>query len=186
MVIGLPLLTQGGIYIFQLYNTYAASGISLLWLAMFESIAIGWVYGVDRFYDDIESMLGFRPHVYFKICYKYLIPGLTFGIFVFFCVNNKPLVVDDYVYPWWANGIGWSMSLVSMVCVPIGFTYHLATNNWQLKQGGSLEDLTDMEKKYANPEIMISTIDKHSALEAGTNFELSKMVSSEELPMKME
>ena len=74
---------QGGIYLFELYNTYAASGVTLLWMAMCECVAVGWVYGVDRFYDDMRSMLGFTPHNYFRLCYKYLIPIFTFVSFLF-------------------------------------------------------------------------------------------------------
>lgn len=32
-------------YIFQLFDYYASSGICLLFLSLFEVICIGWVYG---------------------------------------------------------------------------------------------------------------------------------------------
>lgn len=32
-------------YIFQLFDYYAASGVCLLWVAFFECIAVAWVYG---------------------------------------------------------------------------------------------------------------------------------------------
>lgn len=41
-------LQQGGMYIFQLFDYYAASGTCLLFLAIFEVICVGWVYGKWR------------------------------------------------------------------------------------------------------------------------------------------
>ena len=36
-------------YVFQLFDAYSASGSALLWVALFEGIAIGWIYGEFKF-----------------------------------------------------------------------------------------------------------------------------------------
>jgi len=71
------LYHQGGIYLFELLNTYGASGISLLWLTIFESIAIGWLYDSERFYENVKTMIGIYPHAYFRYCYRFFAPGVA-------------------------------------------------------------------------------------------------------------
>uniref|UniRef100_A0A2K5X5L3 Solute carrier family 6 member 11 n=1 Tax=Macaca fascicularis TaxID=9541 RepID=A0A2K5X5L3_MACFA len=118
--LGLVMLTEGGMYIFQLFDSYAASGMCLLFVAIFECICIGWVYGSNRFYDNIEDMIGYRPPSLIKWCWKIVTPGICAGIFIFFLVKYKPLKYNNvYTYPAWGYGIGWLMALSSMLCIPL-------------------------------------------------------------------
>ena len=59
---------------FHMMNILAASDAVLLWIVFFECIAIGWVFGVDPFFDGIEDMLGFRPGRWLKVCWTVITP----------------------------------------------------------------------------------------------------------------
>ncbi|KAG8435971.1 hypothetical protein GDO86_007170 [Hymenochirus boettgeri] len=119
-IIDLSMVTEGGMYVFQLFDYYSASGITLLWQAFWECVVIAWVYGADRFMDDIARMIGYRPLPYMKWCWSVITPLVCVGIFLFHVVNYKPLTYNQtYVYPWWGEMIGWGLALASMLCIPL-------------------------------------------------------------------
>ncbi|XP_035517999.1 sodium- and chloride-dependent taurine transporter-like [Morone saxatilis] len=119
-LLGLAMVTKGGMYVFQLFDYYAASGVCLLWVAFFECIAVAWVYGVDNFYDALEDMMGYRPNAWMKWSWTVITPLLCMGCFIFSLVKYKPLTYNKvYKYPDWAVGIGWTLALASMICIPM-------------------------------------------------------------------
>uniref|UniRef100_A0A8C7ZW78 Solute carrier family 6 member 8 n=1 Tax=Oryzias sinensis TaxID=183150 RepID=A0A8C7ZW78_9TELE len=117
---------QGGMYVFQLFDYYSASGMTLLWQAFWECIVVAWVYGADRFMDDVARMIGYRPFPWMKWCWSFITPCVCIGIFLFHLVNYKPLTYNNvYVYPWWGEVIGWCLALSSMLCIPTTVLYKL-------------------------------------------------------------
>ncbi|ESO08385.1 hypothetical protein HELRODRAFT_74696, partial [Helobdella robusta] len=115
--VGLPSCTQGGAYVVTLLDKYAA-GFSILFAVFFETLAVSYFYGVERFADDINSMLGYKPGVYWKICWKYVSPLFLLLIIISGFVWYTPLKHDNYVYPFWANMVGWSIALSSILFMP--------------------------------------------------------------------
>lgn len=95
--VGLASCTQGGFYFFQLLDRYAA-GYSILIAVLFESVAVSWIYGVDRFCDDIKDMIGFAPGRYWTYCWKFAAPLFLCFIIVFGLVNYEPLSNGDCEY----------------------------------------------------------------------------------------
>ena len=67
-------LLQGGMYVFQILDSYAVSGFCLLFLIFFECIAISWAFGVNRFYDGIKDMIGYYPFMFWKLCWTITTP----------------------------------------------------------------------------------------------------------------
>ncbi|KAI1882540.1 hypothetical protein AGOR_G00251800 [Albula goreensis] len=77
-LLGLLLVTNGGIHLFTLIDTYGPSGTTLLFIACFETLIIGWVYGANRFYDNIEDMIGYRPFPVIKYCWLFVTPIICY------------------------------------------------------------------------------------------------------------
>ena len=49
-------MSYSGQYVFDLMDTYGG-GLGVLWVAIFETVVIMWIYGVNRFADDLGFML---------------------------------------------------------------------------------------------------------------------------------
>ncbi|XP_063071115.1 sodium- and chloride-dependent GABA transporter 2-like [Engraulis encrasicolus] len=125
-LVGLLMVSQGGLYIVQLFDHYVCSGATLLFLAICQSITVGWIYGADRFYGNIEDMIGYRPLPFMKYCWIYITPTVCIGTFIFSLVRYSPLKFNQtYVYPWWAYGIGWFLAASSLCFIPLTMLYKL-------------------------------------------------------------
>uniref|UniRef100_A0A671XP83 Transporter n=1 Tax=Sparus aurata TaxID=8175 RepID=A0A671XP83_SPAAU len=117
-LISLFCVTNGGMYVFTLLDHFAA-GTSILFGVLIEAIGIAWFYGVDRFSDDIEEMIGQRPGMYWRLCWKFVSPCfLLFMVCVSFATFNPPNY-GSYTFPPWANMVGWCLAMSSMAMVPL-------------------------------------------------------------------
>ena len=79
-----------------------------------QTVAIGWVFGAERFCDCVEQMTGHRPNMFWYLCWKYFAPMVMGGVFVFYCISYTPVkYVSDgqgiirecmktaHGYDWW-------------------------------------------------------------------------------------
>ncbi|KAG5270066.1 hypothetical protein AALO_G00188280 [Alosa alosa] len=121
-LIALLCITNGGIYVFTLLDKYAA-GTSILFGVLIEAIGVSWFYGVDRFSEDIERMMGFKPGLYWRICWKFVSPAFLLFVVIASIVTSTGLKHDDYTFPWWSNVVGWSIAMSSMMFVPLYAIY---------------------------------------------------------------
>uniref|UniRef100_A0A672P5T1 Sodium- and chloride-dependent GABA transporter 2-like n=1 Tax=Sinocyclocheilus grahami TaxID=75366 RepID=A0A672P5T1_SINGR len=153
------LLICGGLYIFQLFDYYSCSGMTLLLFAIAQSICIGWFYGADRLYENIVDMIGYRPLTLMKYSWKYITPisSLLCGTFVFSLVKFTPLKFNNtFEYPWWGYAVGWWFTLSSTLMVPIWMIYVIIITPGTLKQTAyplhsSKRSTFDIGKTKRNP-----------------------------------
>ncbi|XP_064636609.1 sodium- and chloride-dependent taurine transporter-like [Lineus longissimus] len=134
--IGLSMVTNGGMYVFQLFDYYTGSRIILI-VALCECIAIGWLYGADRFYDNIEMMYGFRINPYMKYSWKFTAPAFCLVMFVMSAISYSELTYNrkssgTYVYPKWAVTIGWMLACTSFIGIP----FYMIQEIVQIKRKG--------------------------------------------------
>nr|XP_056718357.1 sodium-dependent noradrenaline transporter [Euleptes europaea] len=126
-------ITNGGIYVLTLLDTFAA-GTSILFAVLMEAIGVAWFYGVDRFSDDIQQMMGFKPGLYWRLCWKFVSPAFLLFVVIVSVVNFKSLTYDDYKFPSWADSVGWGIALSSMILVPAYILYKLLNTRGSFKQ----------------------------------------------------
>ncbi|XP_063907552.1 sodium-dependent dopamine transporter [Zophobas morio] len=125
-LVGLASCSQGGFYFFHLLDRYAA-GYSMLFAVFFEAIAVSWIYGTQRFCDDIKDMIGFAPGYYWRFCWKFAAPLFLLFIIVYGLLGYEPLSYEDYTYPGWANVLGWIIASSSVVMIPSVAAFKILT-----------------------------------------------------------
>ncbi|XP_068689953.1 sodium-dependent neutral amino acid transporter B(0)AT2-like [Montipora foliosa] len=136
MAVGLLFCQTSGEYWLQMFDSFSAT-LPLLVICFFELIGVSWVYGANRFYDDIEYMLRVRPCWYWKVTWRFVSPVIVLLILVFSLLNMrmKPVTysawrehegdVKSVKYPRWCYYIITFLICASCICIPAVFLLRL-------------------------------------------------------------
>ncbi|XP_037086841.1 sodium-dependent proline transporter-like [Pollicipes pollicipes] len=137
-LLGIPLTTQGGRYILDLLDYYAA-GWPYLVIGLTELLAMYWLYGIRNYYRDLLAIQGFSPGMRLKAhltaIYGTVSPLLVGVVLILGWANFTPLVSGGYKYPAYANGIGWAVAILIISVIPLGFIYNVV-----VEQKGNILD----------------------------------------------
>uniref|UniRef100_A0A3P9K0N8 Transporter n=1 Tax=Oryzias latipes TaxID=8090 RepID=A0A3P9K0N8_ORYLA len=112
-LMGLLLVTEGGIYWFTLIDSFSTS-FGLIIITLFMCIGISFFYGVNQFCQDILDMIRHCPPwcskvlIYFKACWCFFTPFLLMFIlaFIFLEMYSTSLKYGSYVFPLWGKALG--------------------------------------------------------------------------------
>ncbi|KAI3387219.1 hypothetical protein SNEBB_003183 [Seison nebaliae] len=117
--VGVLFTTNAGMYFYQIVDWYAPM-FSLMLTGLVQCIAIGWIYGAERFRTDIRIMLkGYCLSRIWVVMWKYVTPTLLLVIIGFIISSNTSPEYAKYEYPKIAIIIGWMIAIIPIL--PIFF-----------------------------------------------------------------
>ena len=149
---GLSMCTSAGFYMFELLDSSGASW-NILLFAMIELIIVSWLYGVNRFWDNLKEMELRIPkfmEIYWKVCWCFISPALMAVLLIVKFVKLEPYKSNDYIYPPNIQALGWLISLSSVMCLPLVGAYKVYT---RVKKGKKLGmALLRPTKRWGPPE----------------------------------
>ncbi|ELU08111.1 hypothetical protein CAPTEDRAFT_166533 [Capitella teleta] len=118
MLCGLCMVTEGGMYVFQLFDYYSGNKMIMV-IAFLECITVAYLYGVRRYYDNLTLMIGYPILPYMKVAWSFITPIFTLAIFGISIHAYSELKYNRvYTYPQWAIVLGWMMASSSIFMVP--------------------------------------------------------------------
>lgn len=135
--ISLIFTLGSGNYWLEIFNNYVGS-MPLLIVAFFEIITVVYIYGINRFNDDIEWMSGRRPNIYWQATWRFISPLMLLVVFVAYVVmqaEKSPTYSawnPDYVYfplaevlpyPEWVVAICGLLSAIPVISIPLVALY---------------------------------------------------------------
>ncbi|XP_044188014.1 sodium-dependent neutral amino acid transporter B(0)AT2 isoform X1 [Thunnus albacares] len=166
-LIGLLFTQRSGNYFVTMFDDYSAT-LPLVIVVVFETISVAWVYGTDRFLDDIEVMLKWRPPVLYKYLWKYVcllaMIGLLAASFLRVVFKRPTYTAWDQStasettleYPGWALGMIVMLIVIATLPVPIGYIHSMLKNrrspNTQSEEGSGQEMHRELYTKCSSTD----------------------------------
>ncbi|KAJ3655701.1 hypothetical protein Zmor_014821 [Zophobas morio] len=144
MLISTMFVRNGGMYLLQLFDWYAAS-ISVILICFVEVFVVGWTYGIKNFIRDLEFMIQKKIHWLWILLWKIVNPIILASIFITTIAFNTRITYRGITYPDWSITLGWCSCGISIICIPLYMGYRLL----YLEEG----DLVDRIKSAIKPTL---------------------------------
>ncbi|XP_076459932.1 sodium- and chloride-dependent glycine transporter 2-like [Babylonia areolata] len=198
-LLGLPMLTGSGQYLLDLIDG-AVLGYPVLLVGLLECVVVVILYGYKNFAEDIKTMVGFQPPLYFGICWVVITPVLLVGVIVFKAYQEEGHPVD------WVNLIYWLVIVFPILLLPGWSFYYFCSKSeltrytpaWRARRDkGDPETNYVMEITVPDPdldlkgnEVTLPTVKSNNnknanVSENGGNINKSYVHHQEELVSKM-
>ncbi|XP_055703407.1 sodium- and chloride-dependent glycine transporter 1-like [Phlebotomus papatasi] len=135
-VAALPMVCNGGVYMFTLMEWHTASWAILL-LGFAEIVIISWVYGLDRAFRNLADM-GMKFNrilkTYWSFVWIIITPIGSLGIFIFTMTDIKGTEHRGYKFPVWADTMGWIIGASTLAPFPLFIVFRCIKDKLTLKE----------------------------------------------------
>ncbi|XP_040063424.2 sodium- and chloride-dependent glycine transporter 2-like [Ixodes scapularis] len=132
-LLGLPIASQGGIYMINLLDEYVSSHL-IPWVGVAELVTLVFGYGIRRLMTDMEFMLGQPPSELTYYSWKYLCPACAIILAIASLATAQLAKLEDYVYPLAANLAGITFVVIGLSFIPIFVVIELRNADWDLRK----------------------------------------------------
>jgi len=112
---------------FAIFDEYAGS-FSLVLIALFELIAVSYIYGLGKFCDDCELMTGRRPPFIIMLSWRYISPILLLVV-ILTTIRQYSLSfsyevwseghLETKIWPLWCIMFGAVLILACVIWIPV-------------------------------------------------------------------
>jgi SNF family Na+-dependent transporter len=142
-LVGMTMMFDGGLYLFNIFDTRVTASLLLVVLA--EMVLVGWVYGINTFFDNLKEMsmdfrYGWKKPIgmFWKAMIVVISPGILAFVTVMQWVEYAPMELNNYVYPAGWQAFGWIMELTPLAVTFFYPIYIVNKYRKNLKPGESL------------------------------------------------
>ncbi|NEO47882.1 MAG: sodium-dependent transporter [Moorea sp. SIO4A3] len=111
-IAGIIYTTRAGLYILDIVDHFVTN-YNLMLVAIFQSILVGWVYGVEKLRRYINQVSDWKVGKWWNFSIKYLIPMALVALLA--TQFSKDIRTPYEGYPAWALGIGWAIVFLPLL-----------------------------------------------------------------------
>ncbi|XP_067432990.1 sodium-dependent neutral amino acid transporter B(0)AT2-like [Thunnus thynnus] len=179
-LIGLLFTQRCGNYFVTMFDDYSAT-LPLIIVVVFETFSVSWMYGADRFLDDIEVMLGWRPPAIYKYLWKYICLLAMLGLLgativrmfitrpTYMAWNQTKASEEHLRYPGWALAVLALLIIFAMTPTPLAFIHSVLQDRTKQKSRDTeigQYSIVSTDDKCETPMTDLSELDQRNGAAA--------------------
>ncbi|KAM6899807.1 sodium-dependent neutral amino acid transporter B(0)AT1-like [Xenentodon cancila] len=137
LLLGLIFALRSGTYWLALFDNFSGS-IPLLVIGFCEMFIVVYVYGIDRFNEDLVYMIGHKPNIFWQVTWRVVSPLIMIFILIFYLVTQVTKIptylvwdpeaetfptLQERPFPSWINVVIFLLAGVPCLSIPLFALY---------------------------------------------------------------